>query len=240
VPYLDYLLVLRKRWWLVPLIAAVAAASAFMVARAQTPLYRSTAKLIVAPGRADLGQQETAIRQLRPMAQRVKTTEIARQVDQDERLDLGPEGLLGRIRAEAIVDQGLIQIDADDTDARRAERIAGAFAQAFAQQHAAADVGKPQAERLNVDVLDRPSPAVQIYPQTRVLTLAAGLIGLLAGILLAFGLEYIDDTIKTPGDIERLLGLSMLALIPKEATGAAAADERDLAQVGPRGEQHVS
>jgi capsular polysaccharide biosynthesis protein len=240
VPYGDYLRVLRKRWWLPPLVAAIAAASALLVARSQTPLYRSTSKLLVTPGRPDLGQQLTVEKQLRPMAQRVKTTEVSRQVDETERLDLGPERLLGRIRAEGIVDQGYVQIDADDTDSERAERIAGAFAQVFAQQHAAADIGKPQAERLSVDVLDRPSPAAQVWPQTRVLVLGAGLIGLLGGLLLAYGLEYLDDTIKTTEDIERLLGLSTLALVSRHTADNELPDERGLAATEARGKQRVS
>jgi capsular polysaccharide biosynthesis protein len=238
--YGEYARVLASRWWLLPLVAAIAAGSAFALARAQTPVYRSTAKLLVTPGRPDLGQQITVEKQLRPMAQRVKTTEIARRVDELERLDLGAEGLLSRIRAEGIIDQGYVQIDAEDTDRRRAERIAGAFAQVFAQQHAAADVGKPLAERLNVEALDRPSSAVQIAPQTRVLTLAAGLIGLLGGLLLAFGLEYLDNTVKTADDIQRLLGLSTLASIPAPSPARASEGERELAAALPRGEQGVS
>jgi len=218
VPYADYLRVLRKRWWLPPLVAVIAAASALLVARSQTPLFRSTSKLLVTPGRPDLGQQLTVEKQLRPMAQRVKTTEVARQVDETERFDLGPERLLARIRAEGMVDQGYVQIDADDPDPERAERIAGAFAQIFAQQHAAADVGKPQAERLNLEVLDRPSAATQVWPQTRAVVLAAALIGLLGGFLLAHGLEYLDDTIRTAEDIERLLGLGTLARISRHTT----------------------
>lgn len=239
MPYRDYLAVLFKRWWIVPLVALVAAVSAFLFARAQQPIFRSTSRLLVTPGRPDLGQQLTVEKQLRPMAQRVKTTEIARLVDQSERLDLGPERLLGMVRAEAVIDQGYVQIDADDTDPERAERIAGAFAQIFAQQQAAADAGKPQAERLNVEVLDRPTAAVQVWPQTRVIVLAAAILGLLGGVLLVFGLEYLDNTIKAPADIERLLGLTTLACIPRERGGAVPERERALATIPSRGGERV-
>jgi capsular polysaccharide biosynthesis protein len=239
VPYRDYLAVLRRRWWIVPLVALVAVAAAWLVARSQTPLFRSTSRLLVTPGRPDLGQQLTVEKQLRPMAQRVKTTDIARQVDETERLDLGADQVLSRIRAEAVIDQGFVQIDVDDSDPRRAERIAGAVAQVFAQQHAAADVGRPQAERLNVDVLDRPSPAAQIWPRTAALVLAAGLIGLLGGILLAFGIEYMDDTIKTADDVQRLLGLSALGRIPR-VSGPGADPAGDRSPVAPGERRHAS
>jgi len=231
--------VLLRRWWIPPLVALVAALSALAFVRLQTPMYRSSSKLLVTPGRPDLGQQLTLEKQLRPMAQKVKTTEIAREVDRVERLDLGAERLLGKIRAEAIVDQGYVQIDADDSDPERAERIAGTFAQVFAQQQAAADVGKPLAERLNVEVLDRPAAAVLVWPQPRVLIPATALIGLLAGLLLAFGLEYLDSSVKTPDEIERLLGLATLAVIPRHEASSQTARVSP-APVTPRGEQRVT
>lgn len=239
MPYREYVAVFIKRWWIMPLVVLAAVAGAYLFTRLQQPVFRSTSRLLVTPGRPDLGQQLTVEKQLRPMAQRVKTTEIARLVDQSERLDLGPERLLGMVRAEAVIDQGYVQIDADDTDPERAERIAGAFAQIFAQQQAAADVGKPQAERLNVEVLDRPSAAVQIWPQTRVIVPAAAILGLLAGILLVFALEYVDNTLKTPADIERLLGLSTLATIPRERSAPAPEADRPFATIPSRGGERV-
>jgi capsular polysaccharide biosynthesis protein len=240
LPYAEYWRVVQRRWWLVPLVALVAGAAAFLVMRTQQPVYRSTARLLVTPGRPDLGQQITVEKQLRPIAQRVKTTEIARQVDEVERLDLGPERLLSLVRAEAIIDQGFVQIDVDDTDPERAERIAGAFAQIYAQQHAAADVGKPQAERLFAEVLDRPSAAVQVAPQTRVVTLAAALIGVLGGILLVVALEYFDNTMKTTVDVEQVLGLSVLASIPGLGSRGEEKRESWATRAGQRRKQGVA
>jgi capsular polysaccharide biosynthesis protein len=239
VPYLDYLTPLRRRWWLPMALAIVAAVVAFTLSSFQAPVFRATARLLVSPGRPDLSQQFTIEKQLRPMAQRVRTTEVARQVEQDERLDLGADRLLGIVRAEAVIDQGLIQVEVDDSDPRRAERIAAAFAQVFAQQHAAADIGKPQADRLYVDVLDRPTSASQIAPQSRVTALAAGLVGLVAGILLALGLEYADNTLKTPNDVERVLGLPTLARIPRTSP-ASATTAGQPASLARRGEPGVS
>jgi non-specific protein-tyrosine kinase len=49
----------------------------------------------------------------------------------------------------------------------------------------------------------------------RLYTIVAVMIGLMAGIGLAFFLEYLDDTIKTPQDITESLGLSTLGSIPE-------------------------
>ena len=50
-------------------------------------------------------------------------------------------------------------------------------------------------------------------------TIVAVMIGLMAGIGLAFFLEYLDDTIKTPQDINQLLGLDTLGTIPRMIDG---------------------
>ena len=44
--------------------------------------------------------------------------------------------------------------------------------------------------------------------------------GLIAGLLLAFGLDYLDDTFKSPEDIEREVGLSVVGIIPLPRNGA--------------------
>jgi capsular polysaccharide biosynthesis protein len=42
-------------------------------------------------------------------------------------------------------------------------------------------------------------------------------VGLVLGLSLAFFIEYLDTSIKTMDDVERFLGISVLAVIPKGA-----------------------
>jgi len=39
-------------------------------------------------------------------------------------------------------------------------------------------------------------------------------VGLILGIVLAFVMEYFDNSIRTPEDVERHLGLPVLTVIP--------------------------
>ena len=58
------------------------------------------------------------------------------------------------------------------------------------------------------------------------LNLALALIaGLGAGLLVAFGLDYLDDTFKSPEDIERDVGLSVIGIIPLPKNGATVEGE---------------
>jgi len=68
----------------------------------------------------------------------------------------------------------------------------------------------------NVSVLDQAQePRHPVRPRKR-LTIAFGVfMGLLMGVGAALFLDYLDNTIHTPDDIEQFLGLSVLAIIPK-------------------------
>ena len=68
----------------------------------------------------------------------------------------------------------------------------------------------------NISVVDRAEiPGRPYKPSLFTNTLLAMLAGLALGILLAFFFEYLDDTLKTPDDIEKQLGLAVLGIIPR-------------------------
>ena len=43
----DYLHIVRRRWWIVVLVALIAGATAFVFSRLQTPIYKSAMKLTI-------------------------------------------------------------------------------------------------------------------------------------------------------------------------------------------------
>jgi succinoglycan biosynthesis transport protein ExoP len=67
----------------------------------------------------------------------------------------------------------------------------------------------------NVQVMDRAEvPGVPILPNPRKDWITALLAGVTIAVGLAFGIEYLDDTVKTPEDITRRLRLPLLGLVP--------------------------
>lgn len=209
----DILEILRRRWWVVLVTALAAAAFSFLYTRLQAPVYRSTVRLELS-GRFEYGAQLTVERNLRPLAQRVRTTEVAREVDERLRLDLGADRLLSKVRAEANEGNVQIQIEVDDNDPQMAERLALEFARVFEEQHAARNQGVPQSERTVVSMLDRPTPAALVWPRTSAIVPLATALGVVLGAILAVVLHLVDDTIKTVDDVARMLGLATLAIIP--------------------------
>lgn len=82
----------------------------------------------------------------------------------------------------------------------------------------------------NISIVDRAQVPSWRFKPSLGLNLAVGVLaGLLLGALVAFVLEFLDDTLKTPEDIEQRLKLAVLGIIPrlrKQSPMDAAEDPR--------------
>lgn len=68
----------------------------------------------------------------------------------------------------------------------------------------------------NISIIDRAEVPRWRFKPNLTLNLAIGLLlGAMLGVLAAFLLEFLDDTIKTPDDVEHKLKLPVLGIIPK-------------------------
>lgn len=66
----------------------------------------------------------------------------------------------------------------------------------------------------NISIVDRAQAGAKHKPSLP-LNLAIGLLaGLVLGVLLALAFEYVDDSLKSPEDVEKQLGLAILGIIP--------------------------
>jgi len=74
----EYLKILRKRGWIVILVALISAGSAFGVSKMQTPIYTASVKLSVVPARAtDWGSSNSLKDLLRNYAENIRTHTIS-------------------------------------------------------------------------------------------------------------------------------------------------------------------
>jgi capsular polysaccharide biosynthesis protein len=207
---------LRERWWLllVAFVVASAAAYAYIKMPWVQPRWRSSV-LMQATGRLDYGNFLALEKELRPLAEQVMQLDIMREVDQNLHTDLPPETMLEHTKAEPVVDSDQIRVDVEDSDATRAEQISLAIADVYTQQHNAAEQGKLREERVILSTLDRPNQATLIWPQTRIVVPAAGLLGAAVAALVVLAMVYFDDSIQSPADVQRYLELPVLGIVPR-------------------------
>jgi polysaccharide biosynthesis transport protein len=82
----------------------------------------------------------------------------------------------------------------------------------------------------NIHVVDPARPQSVPYSPNKLLNLSLALaIGLIFGVCLAFFIEYLDNSIKTPDDIDRFLKLPALGVIPSMASLLPSSHHRQLA-----------
>lgn len=71
--------------------------------------------------------------------------------------------------------------------------------------------------RTPVELIELAEPAGKPYsPNIMLYILVSVVVGLLAGIILAYFLEYLDTSVKTINDVERHLGLPVIGVIPQK------------------------
>jgi capsular polysaccharide biosynthesis protein len=229
----DYWLIISKRWWLIVLVAAAACASSYGYSRLQTPIYRAEVQLTVSPSRLDYGLTLLIDSMLTQYQQELTTRKLAGIVNDDLKLDLPTDTLLGKVKVAGITNGYLLSITVDDTDPNRARDIALEWAQKYIEKHQADMAPLDPQNRLEINLLDKPIPGTLFFPKTRQYVLAAGVLGIVVGAVLIFILEYLDDTLKTPADIERFTKLTTVGSIPiAPELGAAGAKSNGRAR-GP-------
>jgi capsular exopolysaccharide synthesis family protein len=78
-----------------------------------------------------------------------------------------------------------------------------------------------------VKVIDRAEPPKRPYkPKKRMIILLSFVVGLFGGVFLAFFLEYLDNTVKTPDDLKRDLQLPYLGPVPHFSSETASDGEK--------------
>jgi capsular exopolysaccharide synthesis family protein len=96
---------------------------------------------------------------------------------------------------------------------RKADSDRQVYQSLLSQQKELAVVANSRAN--NVQVLDRADvPTFPVSPNPRRDWITAILAGLTIALGLAFGMEYLDDSVKTPEDITKRLRLPLLGLVP--------------------------
>jgi capsular polysaccharide biosynthesis protein len=220
---MQYLGVVLRRWWVIALACVVTVTSAVVFSEVQAPTYRSSAVLQVIPARYDYGLTLAAEQLLRQFANQIHTTSMAQQVVNELQLDITVEKLLGNVTVAPIPEDFLIQIDADRPDPEEARDVASAFARDFVAFHAAEILDIDRQDRVQIRILEDAKYGWVHWPKTKTLALAGGVLGLLIGLLLAFGLEYLaSDVLRSTEDVERHVGVVVLGSIPTIKGGGGA------------------
>lgn len=210
----DYARILIRRGWIMLLLAVLVAAGAGFLSSRQTPVYRSTQKVLIQPSRNDFGLTEATTRLLNSYAEYLRSEFIAQKVITTLQLDVTARDLLGRVTIAPVQISLLIQIDVDDENGDAANDIAREWGNELVRYRDEENQKVRREDQINArlqDVaryeLNRPRPLINAA--------AGAVLGLLLGAVVIFVLEYMESSVvRHRQDLERVLDLPVLATMP--------------------------
>ena len=209
----DYLRILRKRGWLILVLAALTAGAAFGFSKMQTPIYKSSVRLLIT-SRPDFGQTQAAKALLRDYAAWLNSSLRAQEVIDDLQLDMTPPQLMGDVTVAAATSESIIQIEVENTDLSVAQDIALAWSQQLIEWRNEQNAGLRKEDRIEAELVDGPTGGLE-SPQTRINTAAGAVFGALLGVVVIFILEWIESGIvRRREDVERYLDIQVIGAIP--------------------------
>ncbi|MDQ0226802.1 YveK family protein [Metabacillus niabensis] len=240
----ELFLTLKKRLSLIIIIAAIATATSGIVSYfLLTPIYQSSTQILVNQAKSEeqiynYNEVQTNLQLINTYSVIIKSPAILDKVIEKEKMDMSYRALNELVTVSSEQDSQVVNISVKNEDPKIAANIANSIAVTFQEEIS---------KIMNVDNVsiltqaqlgEDPSP---VKPKP-LLNMAIALVaGLMAGVGLAFLLEYLDNTIKSEQDIENVLGLPVLGAITTiNIEEEAAASANMSTTIGTRGESFGS
>ena len=214
----EYFGIVKKRFWIVALITIIAVVvigviSFFML----NPVYEAKSTLIVNTEKNEetqmiTGDQFNVTQKLAvTYGEIIKSRSVLDDVIKNLKLDDEYGDLVKSVTVSPVKDTQIISISVQDTNKEKARDIANEIPKVF----------KKEAKRItkanDIQVIDKAIlPQNPIKPNKMMNMAIAAVLGAMIGLFVVFLIEYLDNKLKTPQDIEKHLGLSVLGVVPNE------------------------
>jgi capsular polysaccharide biosynthesis protein len=215
---------LRRRMWIIVLVAVVITGSALGFSLSQTPTYEASAKILVgqkSTGDTNLGGDVAGLQDVTlTVAKAARTVPVAQAVV--ERLGL-PEGsareVLNNMSTEPDPGTMFVNLSYESSDPERAQLIANTIGQVLSEKVSEVSLG---ANAITATVWAPATlPKNPVSPDPIRNGIIALVLGSLLGVVLAFLLEYVDDNWDSAEELEEVSGVPTFGVIPRFKVSAS-------------------
>ena len=214
----EYFYIIKKRAWIIALITVTAMiASGIISFFVLSPVYETKTTLIVNTEQANetnliTGDQLNVTQKLAlTYGEIIKSRTVIDEVIKSLKLDMSYGQVSGMVNVSPVKDTQIIAITVQDTNPQRAADIANTIPRVFTKEV------KRITKANSVEVIDKAVVAENPIKPNKIMNIAiAGVLGVMIGLFIIFVLEYMDNKIKTPQDIEKHIELPILGVIPNE------------------------
>jgi capsular exopolysaccharide synthesis family protein len=217
----DYVGALRRRLYLLVVLALLGGAAAYGYGLLQPEQYRAEASAFVSSQRGETvselvqGTQYTA-NLMQSYARLALTPSVLNPVIEELGLDLPLPKLQGMITSEVELNTVILSISAVDTDPQRAADIANAVVDSLADavRDLAPQDSKGEPSVALTTVTTATAPTVQFAPNKTLLAVTGAMIGFIVAALYAVLKSAFDTRIRDEDDIERIADVPILGTTP--------------------------
>ncbi|WP_404330381.1 YveK family protein [Mesobacillus maritimus] len=204
-----------------------------------TPIYQASTQILVNKKSEDQlyynsNELQTSMQLINTYQRILTSPRILDIVANELNLDMDGKQLIGKVTVQTD-DSQVMNISVQDENPQQAVDIANTIASVFTKE--VIDIF--EVDNVSVlwtaEVADAQSP---VKPQPMLNIAIALVVGLMAGVGLAFLLEYLDNTVKNEQDVEKVLELPILGVISviDEAKMVEASARRQARNTKARGE----
>ncbi|MGG3640553.1 Wzz/FepE/Etk N-terminal domain-containing protein [Bacillus gobiensis] len=209
----DILQIIKKRLALIILITAVVTiTSAGISYFVLTPIYENSTQILVNQSKNEqqpvqFNEVQTNLQLINTYNVIIKSPAVLDKVISEMNLDMKVKELNGKITVSSEQDSQVVNITVQDEDPQSAAEIANQIASVF-QKEVSSIMNVDNVSILSKAVVDPEVGPVEPKPLVNIA------IALVAGLMLSIGLvfliEYLDNSIKTESEIEKLLEIPVL------------------------------
>lgn len=211
----EIISVLFAKLWFVLLLGVIAGLAALVISKfVIAPIYSSSTKVYVisrqnTDANVTYTDLQTGSQLTKDYLELVKSRTVLTQVITRLDLDLTTTDLSDMITVATPTDTRIISITVNSTDAYLAQKIANDV-RVVASEHIRSVMNLQ-----SVNVVDEADvPMIPSSPNIPRNTLLGVVLGIFLAICIVVVTYVLDDSIKTPDDVERYLGVSVLGSIP--------------------------
>ena len=217
ISIVDVFIMLKKRWLLIVsmVISFLIIGAIYVVLSAPTPVYQSTLTFLIDYRSNPEGIiTESDIQYSKMLANTyssiVDTPAVLEDVVKTLDLNMTPEQLTYSVSISPVGSNPILKIAVNDTNPILARDIAKEVMNVFAKK--LIETTKYDSTSVLEDAKISNIPINQSSTKTIVFI---GLIGFMLSVSLAFLLEYLDRTIKSPDQLEKLFNIPVLGSVPE-------------------------
>jgi len=215
VEFREYWNIVRKRGWILVLVAIVAAVAALGVSMIMPETYKATIQLSANPARADWGLNQATQDLLRNYVLNIKTHRMTQDAINRAQLDMSTYDFLANLDVSADSSNMSITLQAESHDREEARLMAQTLADVFVEERRQWNSEQDKRDRIYVEKVDDIRDVPLASPNVKLNVVAGFVFGVIVGGLIVFFLEWLQsDILRTVPDVEKKVGVTVLGAIP--------------------------